>query len=157
MIVYLGIGSNIQPELNINKAKQALTAAFDEVTFSRVYESAAVGFEGDNFHNLVARLETTMSLDALIEQLKAMEDSLGRLREGAKFSSRHIDIDVLLYGDMVCELPIQLPRDEITENAYVLWPMAELAPELIHPGTKDSYSALWKAFDKSQQQIRPLP
>ncbi|MCW8999705.1 MAG: 2-amino-4-hydroxy-6-hydroxymethyldihydropteridine diphosphokinase, partial [Kangiellaceae bacterium] len=106
MIVYLGLGSNIEPIQNIAKTKQALTKDFPSVKFSRSFESEAVGFEGDNFINLVARIDTELSLEELIQYLKTLEDSLGRVRGGAKFSSRHIDIDILLYGNLICKKPI---------------------------------------------------
>ena len=155
MIAYLGLGSNIEPIQNIANSKQALFQDFPTVEFSRSFESEAVGFEGDNFINLVARIETELSLEDLILYLKELEDSLGRVRGGAKFSSRHIDIDILLYGDLVCDKPIQLPRDEITENAYVLWPLAELAPDLKEPGGNQTYAELWQQFS-IEQNLRPI-
>lgn len=156
MIVYLGLGSNIDAEENINKARGALAQAYSRVRFSRTFESSPLGFEGDNFLNLVAEVETNLTLGSLIEQVKAMEDKLGRLRDGIKFSSRHIDIDILLYGDTVCQQPIVLPREEIRYNAYVLWPLAELAPKLKDPLSGKSYAHLWRSFNKELQQLKPL-
>lgn len=155
MIVYLGLGSNIEPFKNIENAKKALSADFERAEFSRSFESEAVGFKGDNFINLVARVETDYTLEQLIQYLKMLEDSLGRVREGAKFSSRHIDIDILLYGDLVCEQPIKLPREEINENAYVLWPLAEIAPDLIEPGGSLTYRQLWDNFE-NDQNLQPI-
>lgn len=156
MIVYLGIGSNIDATNNILKAKQVLIDCFENVRFSRTFESEAVGFKGDNFLNLVAQMTTEKPLESFIAQLKQIEDKLGRQRGGAKFSARHIDIDILLYGDLICESPIQLPRDEILKNAYVLWPLAELAPDLLDPLSKQSYASLWQHFDKSKQTLFPI-
>ena len=153
MIAYLGLGSNINAQENINKAKIVLAERFENARFSQTFESEAVGFEGDNFLNLVAEIKVNLSLDELIKQLKQIEDDLGRIRAGAKFSSRHIDIDILLFGDLVCTQPILLPREEIRHNAYVLWPLSELAPLLVEPGGKLTYSQLWNNFDKSLQKV----
>ncbi|WP_168204119.1 2-amino-4-hydroxy-6-hydroxymethyldihydropteridine diphosphokinase [Aliikangiella coralliicola] len=156
MIVYLGIGSNIDAKQNVSRTKLSLTNRFPQAQFSRTFESEAVGFEGDNFLNLVAKIETDESLDDLLATIKNLEDELGRVRGGEKFSSRHIDIDILIYGDLVCDNPIILPREEVNLNAYVLWPLAELAPDLVEPGGVKTYSQLWSEFDKKSQKLRPI-
>lgn len=153
MKVFLGLGSNIEPAVNIAKAKQALLVRFDVVGFSDSFESEPVGFIGENFINLVAEIDWSGSLDTLVELLKNLEDSLGRVRDEEKFSSRHIDIDILLFGDRVCQQPICLPREEIRRQAYVLWPLAELAPHLKEPGGQQTYAELWRAFDKRNLKV----
>lgn len=149
--LYLGIGSNIEREQTITKALKQLAIAFDNLKLSPTFESEAVGFEGDNFYNLVASVTTEHSLEECIAICKRIEDSCGRERTGPKFSSRTIDIDILLYDDLVCKQPIVLPREEILENAYVLWPLALLAPELEHPTEQKSISKLWEQFEHQQQ------
>lgn len=156
MIVYLGLGSNIEPNNNIAKAKEVLVSRFDEVRFSRTFESEAIGFEGDKFLNLVAEVQTEEPLETLMISIKCIENELGRVQGQEKFSSRCIDIDILLYGDYCGETPLQLPRDEIKGNAYVLWPLAELAPDLVEPGGELSYLELWQNFDKASQQLEPI-
>lgn len=156
MIVYLGIGSNIEPHVNVAQAKKLLKEMYQHVRFSRTFISQAVGFEGDDFFNLVAEIETDETLLELIDALKLLEAKLGRVRGDKKFSSRNIDIDILLYGNQVCHEPIVLPRDEIRDNAYVLWPLAELAPDLLEPGGDVTYGELWQKFDKTSQQLKPL-
>lgn len=156
MIVYLGIGSNIEAAKHVAAAKKALSDYFPGAIFSRTFESEAVGFSGDNFLNLVAEVSTQASLDELIVELKTLEDQLGRERGGEKFSSRTIDIDILLYGDLICESPIVLPREEILENAYVLWPLAEMRPELTVPGSKATYWQKWQEYDQSKQNLNPV-
>jgi len=156
LIVYLGIGSNIDPHTHIDNAKQALTKQFSTARFSRTYQSQAVGFSGNDFLNLVAEIHTQASLIDLIEQIKQLEDKLGRRRGGEKFSSRHIDIDILLYGNEVTDTPIILPREEIRDNAYVLRPLAELAPELPEPGGDQTYGQIWREFDQTAQQLTPI-
>ncbi|MGB0495767.1 MAG: 2-amino-4-hydroxy-6-hydroxymethyldihydropteridine diphosphokinase [Kangiellaceae bacterium] len=158
--VYIGIGSNIEPEKNFDAAYSLLTKTYPSIKFSRTFRSSAVGFVGDDFYNSVAKFSINLHNDSLLEtlqtelnRLKKIENKLGRLRGDKKFSSRVMDIDILLFGDLICEQPIQLPRGEITENAYVLWPMAEIAPNLKHPTENKSYSELWENFDKSSQKL----
>ena len=158
--VYIGIGSNIEPEKNFKTVYQLLKEAYPAIKFSRKFQSEAVGFTGDDFHNSVATF-TVDAVNSAAEQelnrtliaLKAIENQMGRIRGDKKFAARVIDIDILLFGDLICEKPIQLPRGEILENAYVLCPLSELAPNLVHPVENKSYSELWRAFDKKQQKL----
>jgi len=156
LIVYLGVGSNIDAQQNIDAAKLAIAERYPGAQFSRTFESEAVGFKGDNFLNLVAEIETTLSLEILIDDIKVLEDNLGRVRGGEKFSSRTIDIDILLFDDRICQAPIVLPREEILENAYVLWPLSELRPGLKVPGSDQTYLQMWQGFNQSKQQIHPI-
>jgi 2-amino-4-hydroxy-6-hydroxymethyldihydropteridine diphosphokinase len=155
--VYLSIGSNIEPAMHIRSGVRTLRAQFGQVELSSVYESAAVGFDGDNFYNLVAAIQTETPLLELAEQLRAIEDAHDRSRAGPRFSSRTLDIDILLYDDLVLsEGKLVLPREEISKNAFVLWPLAEIAPTRQHPVLKKSYAELWAAFDKDSQPLWPV-
>jgi len=156
--IFIGIGSNINPKENISQACNLLEKKFPSIKFSRVFESASIGFDGDNFLNLAGQFDfnEVESLDELITSLKKIENQLGRQRGEKKFSARTIDIDVLLFGDLITNSPIELPRGEILENAYVLWPLSELAPDLKHPVNGKSYRELWDGFDKSLQNLAPL-
>jgi len=153
LIVYLGLGSNIDAEKNINQCHAALRTTFDKVRFSPVYKSKAVGFDGDDFLNSVAEIRTDLELKDLIEKLKNLENELGRVRAGEKFSSRHIDIDILLYGDQAYQQPIVLPREEIYHQAYVLKPLADLAGDMKDPVHMKTYQQLWQDFDQKKQPI----
>lgn len=156
--VYVSIGSNIDREINIRGGVADLRTHFGELILSQVYESASVGFDGDNFYNLVAAFDTDKDVLEVARTLHAIEDEHGRTREGPRFSSRTLDIDMLLYNDLVIkEGKLELPRDEITKNAFVLWPLAEIAPQLEHPVLKQPYAALWEAFDKAKQPLWPIP
>jgi 2-amino-4-hydroxy-6-hydroxymethyldihydropteridine diphosphokinase len=150
----LSIGSNIEAESNIRAALSALTSEYSSVRCSTTYESQAVGFEGDNFLNLVILVETDKNLDQVASFLKGLEDELGRDRQQVKFSGRTMDIDILLFGSEsgICS-GIQLPRPEITENAFVLQPLAEVLPDEIHPATGKTYQGLWQDYDKSRQKL----
>lgn len=155
--VFLGLGSNINREENLRVGLQALVDVFGGVVCSPVFESEAIGFAGSPFFNLVVRIETDMSVGDLQRQLREIEYACGRLPDQRKFSPRTLDIDILTYGNLVGEVDgVVLPRDEILENAFVLWPLACLAPDNVHPEVHVSYSALWEAYDKSRQHLVPV-
>ncbi|MEZ7832008.1 MAG: 2-amino-4-hydroxy-6-hydroxymethyldihydropteridine diphosphokinase [Gammaproteobacteria bacterium] len=150
----LSIGSNIDAESNIRAALDALNLEFENIRSSTTYESQAIGFDGDNFLNLVVLADTNKGLDDVTTFLKRLEDRLGRDRLQTRFSGRTVDVDILLYGNesgMFCG--IELPRPEVTENAYVLQPLAELLPDVVHPATGMSYLKLWQDYDKSKQRL----
>ena len=134
--VYLGLGSNIEPEKNLGQAVRELRRRYGELDVSTVYRSKAVGFEGDDFLNLVVRLRSEESPFEICEEIERLHNLSGREREGEKWVSRPLDIDLLLYNDLVMkERPVRVPRDDVLRYSFVLRPMAELAPDLVHPET----------------------
>lgn len=152
--VYVSIGSNIDQQNHIRNCLDALIEHFGELTLSSIYESEAVGFEGDNFYNLVAGLCTDLGVGELSRLLREIESENGRKRTGPKFSARTLDIDILTYDDFVgTQDGVELPREEILENAFVLLPLAELAPAETHPATGRTYAELWQAYDQSRQKL----
>jgi 2-amino-4-hydroxy-6-hydroxymethyldihydropteridine diphosphokinase len=152
--VFLGLGSNLDRENNIRAGLCALNNIFGDLKLSNVYESESIGFNGSNFYNLVVSLHTDLSIAELSDTLKKIEDENGRLRSGPKYSPRTLDIDILTYGRFVgVAAGVELPRAEITENAFVLLPLAELAPQELHPQLQQSYAALWQSYDKSAQRL----
>lgn len=155
--IYLSLGSNVDRHKNITAALDALAALFGALQISSVYESKSVGFDGSNFFNLVVGADTDLSIAELSETLKRIEDDNGRKRNGPKFSPRTLDIDILTYGDFVGnESGVELPRAEITENAFVLLPLAEIAAEIVHPQLQKSYRDLWSNYDQSAQSLWPI-
>lgn len=155
--VYLSLGSNINRHHHIHAGLDALADQFGELQISSVYESKSVGFDGSNFFNLVVGIKTALSVAALSEILKKIEDDNGRCRQGPKFSPRTLDIDILTYGDFVgVASGIELPRAEITKNAFVLLPLMELAPEQQHPQWTQTYAELWQIYDKNSQALWPV-
>lgn len=155
--VYLSLGSNIDRERYIRAGLTALEAEFGGLIVSPVYESEAVGFDGDNFYNLVVGIETYLGVGELQRVIKAIEDDNGRVRSGPKFSPRTLDIDILTYNDCVGQVEgVELPRDEILKNAFVLLPLADVAGHELHPQVKRSYADLWSDYDKQQQALWPV-
>lgn len=155
--IYISLGSNIERERNTRSGVESLRRRFGKLALSSVYESEAVGFEGDAFYNMVIACEVDEDVHAINRALAEIEDAHGRDRSGPRFSSRTLDLDLLLYDDLVLdENGLRLPREEILKNAFVLWPLAELVPDLAHPVAGKTYAELWVDFDKSKETLAPI-
>ena len=155
--IYISLGSNIDRERNTRAGIRALRQRFGELELSSVYESEAVGFEGDAFYNMVIACEISEDVHSANRTLAEIEDAHGRDRSGPRFSSRTLDLDLLLYDDLVLdEKGLKLPREEILKNAFVLWPLAEIAPAQVHPLAGKTYAELWDDFDKSKENLAPI-
>ncbi|MCC1496649.1 2-amino-4-hydroxy-6-hydroxymethyldihydropteridine diphosphokinase [Alcanivorax sp. 1008] len=156
--VYLSFGSNIDRERNIRSGLDALAQHFSQLILSPVYESAAVGFDGEPFLNLVVAIDTDLAVGDLSSLLRAIEADHGRTRGEKKFASRTLDIDILTYGDRVGLIDgVELPRDEILKHAFVLKPLADIAPAELHPVRGSSYTALLAGKDFSAQSLWQVP
>lgn len=156
--VYVGIGSNLEREVKIRGAVAALRDEFGELALSPVYDSAAVGFDGSNFLNLVAGFDTGREIEALVFVFHGIEDRLGRDRSLPKFASRPIDLDILLYGNLIMDTGgIRVPRAEILESAFVLKPLQDIASEERHPETGDTYRELWQRMAPSAPRLDVYP
>ena len=153
--VFFSIGSNINPEKNIQFAIDQLRNVFIHLEYSSIYRTEAVGFKGDYFLNLVAKAVTEISPEIIIKRLRKIEADTGREVGTGQFSSRTLDIDMILYGDRVDEL-IRVPRDDINLYAFVIEPLAEIYPKGIHPISGSQYSTLWEQFDKKGQQTERI-
>jgi 2-amino-4-hydroxy-6-hydroxymethyldihydropteridine diphosphokinase len=152
--IFVSLGSNIDRDHQLRRAAAALRQTFASVAFSPVYESDAFGFDGPPFYNAVARAETELTLDPVLDALRRIEDAQGRVRHADSFHSRTLDLDLLLYDDLVLTTPtVALPRDEILRHAFVLAPLADLAGTRHHPVGGASYDALWAAFDHDAQPL----
>jgi 2-amino-4-hydroxy-6-hydroxymethyldihydropteridine diphosphokinase len=156
---YISIGSNIDKDKNILASLHALEHQFGELTISSIYESDAVGFTGDSFYNLVVGFNSELSVKEVAKQLRQIELDNGRTRNSQKFSPRTLDLDLILYDDLIInDGRLQIPRDEIEHYAFVLEPLAEIAPSLKHPIIHISYAELWEKFDKTnlkQKRVTP--
>ncbi len=149
--VCLDIGSNIDRKKNIQACVNQLLIDYPQIIFSKAYESEAFGFDGDPFINLSAKLETNKSFEELNIYLKNLEDKQARKRDSEKFIARTLDVDILLFGDLNLQPKIDLPRAEIIKFPFVLFPLAEVAADFIHPIEKKSISELVKhsSLDKN--------
>ncbi|MCK9539473.1 2-amino-4-hydroxy-6-hydroxymethyldihydropteridine diphosphokinase [Dokdonella sp.] len=131
---WLSLGSNLDPVRHLRAALAELRQRFGEIIVSPAYRFAAVGFEGPEFINLAAGIDSDLDAFALNDWLHALEDRHGRRRDVPRFSSRTLDIDIVLFGDLVLEGPghLQLPRRDLAQ-AFVLKPLADIAPEVREP------------------------
>jgi 2-amino-4-hydroxy-6-hydroxymethyldihydropteridine diphosphokinase len=151
---YLSLGSNVNAEHWLTAAVAELHARFGRLDISPVYRSAAVGFDGPDFLNLAVALDSDLGPEALNDWLHALEDRHGRVRGGARYADRTLDVDIVLYDDLVLsgEGHLELPRGEL-RHAFVLKPMADIAPGLRHPVTGQAMAELWAAFPKESEPL----
>lgn len=153
--VFVGIGSNVEPERHVRQAVQLMRARFGALRLSPVYRNKAVGFEGDDFLNLVAAFDTALDVRELNTALDEIERACGRERGAARFSPRTLDLDLLLYGERV-DAASKLPRKEILEYAFVLKPLADLVPRHRHPVSGRSYADHWAKFAGDHREMHTL-
>jgi len=153
--VYLSAGSNIQPEANLRLACEGLASDFGRLTLSSVYRTAAVGFDGDDFLNMVIGFSTDEQPEDIIARLEELHVEAERVRQKNPFSPRTLDLDLLLYGDLVRH-NLKLPHDDIEKYGFVLRPLAEIAPELRHPVTGVTMREAWDGFDQSGQEMNKV-
>lgn len=156
--VYVGLGSNVERETNIRAAVTQLRQVFDDLIISPVYDSAAVGFDGSDFLNLVIGFDSELPVEDIVTEFRRIEDRLGRDRSQPKFSRRSIDLDILTYADQVLDQPgIQVPRAEILQSSYVLRPLQDIAPQELHPLSGETYQALWQRLRADLPELVRFP
>lgn len=161
MRCWIGVGSNLRREASIRGGLRDLHQRFGDLLISPVFETQAVGTEGPPFFNLVVGIDTELSLTAINALLYAIEDTHGRVRGKDKFAPRTLDLDLLTYGGMTGVIEgYQVPRSEILDYAFVLAPLAAVAPQEGHPELGQSYADLWRAFDllaRDQPEPKEVP
>jgi 2-amino-4-hydroxy-6-hydroxymethyldihydropteridine diphosphokinase len=152
---YLSLGSNIEPAHHLGTAIEELCAEFGTILVSPAYRSAAVGFEGPAFLNLAAGIDTELDPVALDAWLHALEDRHGRRRDGPRYSSRTLDIDIVLFDDRVVRGPghLEIPRAELAEP-FVLVPLADIAPEARDPVSGRTIAELRAALPPGPEMER---
>jgi 2-amino-4-hydroxy-6-hydroxymethyldihydropteridine diphosphokinase len=156
--VYVSIGSNVDRESRIRQSVVALREQFGDLELSPVYDSAAVGFDGSNFLNLVVGFDSTLPVAAVASAFRDVEQGLGRDRSLPKFASRSIDLDILLYDDLILNVAgVHVPRPEILVNAFVLKPLQDIAPMRLHPETGQTFGDLWQAMAPNAPKLELFP
>jgi 2-amino-4-hydroxy-6-hydroxymethyldihydropteridine diphosphokinase len=156
--VYVAAGSNIAPIENLRRAVSLLRARHPDLRCSTAYRNRAVGFEGEDFVNLVIGFEASEPIEAVLRELHAVEAACGRERTAPKWAPRSMDLDVLLYGDYICNRSgLVLPRPDLLKRAYMLGPLAEIAPNFVHPTEGKTIAELWQAFDRAAHAMTPVP
>ncbi|MGN6227988.1 MAG: 2-amino-4-hydroxy-6-hydroxymethyldihydropteridine diphosphokinase [Dyella sp.] len=152
--VYLSLGSNVEPQRYLPAALDELRARFGALAVSPAYRTKSVGFDGADFVNLAVGLDTDLSPAELNDWLHALEDRQGRRRDVPRFSDRTLDLDIVFYDRLVTEGPghLQIPRDEL-KHAFVLRPIADIAPQFAHPVTGRTMAELWAAFSAEGESM----
>ena len=150
--IVISLGSNIDREAKIRFALVCLERQFPDIEISRIFETRPVGFDGPDFFNLVAGFVSDQSYEEVREILKDIEKQAGREAGAKSYGSRVLDIDILLFGDQVLQPDFNVPRDEILKFAYVLQPLAELYPDMLHPETGQRFADMWSGFCDPEQQ-----
>ena len=155
--VFVAAGSNVEPEHNLARACAEIAHIWPDAHFSRAYRNVAVGFEGPDFINLVVAFSAAQPLANVIERLRGIETNCGRPRYAPKWASRTMDLDVLLYGDLVEKTSdYTLPRPDLLKRPYMLGPLAEIAPDVLHPVAGRTIGQLWAAFDRDAHAMQPV-
>ena len=155
---YLSLGSNLEPHRYLPAALDELRARFGKLEVSPAYRSKAVGFDGPDFVNLAVGLDTDLAPEALNDWLHALEDRHGRRRDQPRYASRTLDVDIVLYDDRVIDGPghLQIPRKEL-RHAFVLKPLADIAPDLRHPLDGTTMAERWAAFPHEREPLQVVP
>jgi len=155
--VFLGIGSNEAAEDNLRLAIRELRRLYGDLSVSRVYRSASCGFKGADFLNLVVQFESSYSPLDICEHIELIHNLAGRRRGSNKWESRPLDIDLLIYNDLVIEeRPVRVPRDDVLKYSFVLRPIAELAPNVRHPVTGRTFLEHWQEFDATSHPLEEV-
>lgn len=155
---YISIGSNVDRNYFIVKGIDSLKQTFGDLVLSSLYESEPIGFEGDPFYNLIAGFDSKLDVYVVAQLLRLIEQQYGRTADSKKFSSRSLDLDLVIYGNLILDDDrLQLPRREIEHYPFVLEPLAEIAPEQIHPVLQVCYADLWQHMASSSQKQWRVP
>ncbi len=154
---YVAAGSNVRPRASLNEALRLLGRDYPGLRASRAYSNPAVGFEGDDFINLVIAFPARQPTEALLDRLKSVERACGREPGAPKWGPRTLDLDLLLHGDAVGRFGGKaLPHPDLLTRAWVLGPLAELAPAVVHPVAGERIDALWRRFDQRAHPLTPV-
>jgi 2-amino-4-hydroxy-6-hydroxymethyldihydropteridine diphosphokinase len=156
-LAYVSGGSNLDAEIHLPQAARELKARYPGARFSRCYSNKSVGFEGPDFINFVVELPVVGQAFALRECLQRIEKLCGRPDAAPRWAPRTMDLDLLLFGEQVIDEPgLKVPRPDMVRWAFMLGPLAELAPQLVHPVQKETIGELWRKFDSQANPLVPV-
>lgn len=144
---YIGVGSNIDRKRHIEAALVELSRIGDDLQISTIYECEAVGFDSEPFYNLVVKMKTALDLTAFSHALRKIELKWGRRENAAKLEPRTLDLDIILFGELICESQPTIPREDIYKFGFVSQPLNELCPQLIVPGDGRTVNQIFSAID----------
>lgn len=146
--VYVAAGSNVEPEIYLERAIRQLAAAYGPLTLSPAYRNQAVGFSGDDFINLVVGFRTEDEVADVRQQLQKIEAACDRPPDAPKWAPRTMDLDILLFGNLVSDAPgLKIPRPDLLKRPYMLRPIADIAPDVRHPISGKTMRELWESFE----------
>ena len=155
--VFLSLGSNTDPEKNLRYACRELKKAFGNIQISSVYRNKPIGFQGNDFLNMVVKVKSSFNPDEMLDFIRGLEAATGRNIGTGAFDSRTLDIDMLLYGNLVHqEKPFQVPRIDIELYSFVICPLAEIDPDGIHPVIGKTFKDLWASFDQAEHPLNKV-
>jgi 2-amino-4-hydroxy-6-hydroxymethyldihydropteridine diphosphokinase len=155
--VYVALGSNVSPEEYLRRALIELHKQYAPLRISPAYRNRAMGFEGADFINLVVGFSTDDAPERVRERLQEIEAACDRQPNAAKWASRTMDIDILLYDNLQSTQPgLVIPRPDLVRRAYMLKPLVDIAPDLVHPTLKKSMRELWAEFDQGAHELVEL-
>jgi 2-amino-4-hydroxy-6-hydroxymethyldihydropteridine diphosphokinase len=154
---YVAAGSNVRPRASLARALTLIGGEFPGLRASHAYSNPAVGFAGDDFINLVVVFTADLPTEELLDRLKAIELACGREPGAPKWGPRTLDLDLLLHGERVGRIAGKsLPHPDLLTRAWVLGPLAELAPSLVHPVAGECFDTLWRRFDRQAHPLTPV-
>jgi 2-amino-4-hydroxy-6-hydroxymethyldihydropteridine diphosphokinase len=155
--VYVAAGSNVEPEKNLARACREVARTWPDAVFSHAYRNKAVGFEGPDFINLVLGFQSDDPIEKVLVRLRDIEVICGRPRNSPKWASRAMDLDVLLFGARVEKTDdYTVPRPDLLKRPYMLGPMAEIGPSVVHPTAHKTIGELWREFDRDAHAMIPV-
>jgi 2-amino-4-hydroxy-6-hydroxymethyldihydropteridine diphosphokinase len=148
---YLSLGSNQKADEHLRRAVAELRERFGPIVLSPFYRTPAIGFDGVDFLNAAAIIDTDLPPEPLDAWLHALEDAHGRRRDVPRFSDRPLDIDIVFYDDLVMTGPghLQIPRPEL-QHAFVLKPLADIAPAYRDPVDGRTLAERWAAHPEAR-------
>ncbi len=154
---FVALGSNLDPAARMMQAARAIRQRFPDARFSSCYRNPAFGFEGPDFYNAVVGFSTTLPVEVLLPSLHEIEAHCGRARADPKWAPRKMDLDLLLYGDVVgTGIGYTLPRRDLARRVYMLGPLAELAPDWLYPPSGPTIRQLWEQFPRAEHVFEPV-